>query len=48
MVASTGKGLRPFTKYACKKVILADYVLLAVIRPKIVIRPNLSPNALKK
>ena len=48
MAASTGKGLRPFTKYVCKKVILADYVLLAVIRPKIVIRPNLSPNALKK
>ena len=48
MVASTGKGPRPFTKYACKKVILADCVLLAVIRSKSVIRPNPSPNALKK
>ena len=48
MVASTGKGLRPFTKYVCKKVINANCVLLAVIRSKIVIRQNPSPNALKK
>ena len=42
------EGLRPFIGSVCKKVIVADYVLPEVIRPKIATRPNLSPNVPKK
>ena len=40
--------MRPSIEYACKKVIVADYVSPKAIRPKIVTKPKLSQNVTKK